>query len=71
MEDPGYASDRGLSIVHFLTPPDKHSNEQWMMLSKAWGVNSRNIVETSTSDLSPFHKEHLEVSGRCPLSSAF
>jgi len=50
--------------VHFLTPYNTIHDGQWMMLSKAWGVKSRNIVETGTSDLSPFHIKHLEVSGQ-------
>jgi hypothetical protein len=65
LENPEWASQRGLSILHFMNTAndqrEKSLDEQWMMLSKAWGMESGSIVETDLSSLSPFLQEQAMV----------
>ncbi|KAF2233220.1 hypothetical protein EV356DRAFT_210758 [Viridothelium virens] len=57
MEDPEYAAHRGLTIVHLLR---ERSEEQWVMLSKAWGEASPSILEVGEDSLSEYHKEEIK-----------
>lgn len=65
-EDPDYATQRGLTVVHFLAEGNPIHNGQWMMISRNWGQQSKNILETSSKLLSPYHWKHITV--RLPYS---
>lgn len=60
-EDPDYATQRGLTVVHFLAEGNSIHNGQWMMISRNWGQQSKNILETSSKLLSPYHQQHIKV----------
>lgn len=61
-EDPNYATSRGLTVVHFVTKGNLIHDGQWMMISRAWGKRSRNILETNLKLLSRYHQNHIRVS---------
>ncbi|KAF1984946.1 hypothetical protein K402DRAFT_335501 [Aulographum hederae CBS 113979] len=61
LEDPEYARQRGLSILHFLTDDHRSSEpEQWMMISKAWGKRSRTVLDSNKKKLSEYHQQQVD-----------
>ena len=69
LENPEYASSCGLSIVHFekKDPRVRAGTESWIMMSKAWGVESHNVIDavrddaTASNILSKYHQQEVKV----------
>jgi len=69
LENPEYASSCGLSVVHFEKKESmtKADTESWIMMSKAWGVGSQNVIDavrddaTASSVLSKYHQQEVKV----------
>lgn len=68
LENPEYASSCGLSVVHFekKDPIVRADTVSWIMMSKAWGVESRNVIDavgddaTASSVLSKYHQQEIK-----------
>src|SRR5436853_5838663 len=69
LENPEYASSCGLSVVHVekKDPSVRVGTGSWIMMSKAWGVESQNVIDavrddaTASSVLSKYHQQEIKV----------
>ena len=69
LENPEYASSCGLSVVHFekKDPIVRERTGSWIMMSKAWGVESNSVIDavrddaTASSVLSKYHQQEVKV----------
>ena len=50
LDDPVFAASQGVSVLHFDVVDSSQSGTQpWLMVNKAWGAQSRTVVEPANS----------------------
>jgi hypothetical protein len=61
LEDPSYAEERGMEVVHFAVKDNHNSRKgQWMMISQPWGEKAKSLVEYDKTKLPWVSKYQLE-----------
>jgi hypothetical protein len=62
LEDPSYAENRGINVVHFALGDRAGPKQgQWMMITQPWGKDAKCIIEQDHSQLAKLYQMQMEV----------